>query len=226
MSGNIRRYFQLVYLSSLVVCLAGPISGAGCSKGVLGRRLDLVKTWTCDKQADKAMEQHDYEAGILLHQRFLEREPANGLALYHLGYAYGKIGYHQKEAFFYEKAIALGLKEDHIFFNLVMAHGELNQLEKAIDAFKKGLAVNPISADNYFGLALTYEKSGRYEAAESAFKKAIEINSEHFDARFYLSLLYKDMGEFQKARSQLRAILEIDPSNVSALELLDRIPNE
>ena len=46
------------------------------------------------------------------------------------------------------------------------------------------------------------------------------------EARFYLSLLYEEMEEFQKAYNQLREILEIDPSNINALELLDRIEKE
>ena len=217
-----RTYLNLV----LVVCLAGLLSGAGCSKGTLEKSPDLLKTWTCDEQADKAMEQHDYEAGILLHQRFLEREPANGLALYHLGYAYGQRGNHDKEVFYYEKAIARGFEEEGIFFNFGMAYGELNQIEDSIRAFKRALDINPDSADNHFGLAVAYQISVADQLAEEEFLRAIKIDPSHLDARLYLSMLYADMGELQKAGEQLEEILEIAPAHRRAREFLERIERE
>jgi hypothetical protein len=81
MFGHIQRTFQFIYLLGLVFCLTGLISGAGCSKGFLEKRHTHEKQWACDKEADEAMKKHDYEVAILFHQRLLEKEPANGLAL-------------------------------------------------------------------------------------------------------------------------------------------------
>jgi tetratricopeptide (TPR) repeat protein len=226
MSGRIHRIFKFVYLSGLSFCLAVLLSGTGCSKGISAKKPVPAKTWTCSKAADDAMKRHDYEAAILLHQSFLENEPANGLALYHLGYAYGQTGKHLKEVTYYEKAIALGFKEDSIFFNLGMAYGELNQIEDSIRTFKKALDINPDSADNHFGLALAYQRSISDKLAEKEFLKAIKIDPAHVDARLYLSMLYADMGELQKACEQLRKILEIDPTHRRAREFLKRIEKE
>ena len=226
MSGRIQRIFQFVYISSLAFCLACLFLGAGCSKGIYVKKPVPEKTWTCDKAADDAMKRHDYEAAIFLHQGLLEKEPANGLALYHLGYTYGQTGDHVKEVLYYEKAVDLGFKEDKIFFNLGMAYGELNQIENSIYAFKKALDINPHNADNRFGLALAYQRSVSDKLAEKEFLKAIEIDPAHVDARLYLSLLYADMGELQKACEQLRKILEIDPTHRRASEFLKRIEKE
>ena len=226
MSRSIHRIFQVFYIQGIVFCLTGLISGAGCSKGFLEKRSTLEKQWACDKEVDEAMKQHDYEVAILLHQSFLRKEPANGLALYHLGYAYGRTGDHQKEVFYYEKAIDLGFKEDSIFFNLGMVYGELNQVENSIGSFKKALSINPHSADNHFGLALAYQRSAADTPAEKEFLRAISIDPDNVDARLYLSMLYADMGELQKARKQLRKILEIDPAHRGAHEFLKRIQHE
>ena len=226
MSEYIQRTFQFIYFLGIVFCLTGLISGAGCSKGYLERRHDLEKQWACDKSADEAMKQYDYEVAILLHQSFLSKEPANGLALYHLGYAYGQTGDHQKEALYYEQAIDLGFKEDSIFFNLGMAYGELNQIENSIDVLKKALNINPNSADNHFGLALAYQRSVADKLAEEEFLKAIEIDPTHLDSRLYLSMLYADMGDMQNAGEQLRKILEIDPTHRGAKEFLKKIHKE
>ena len=226
MSGHIKRIFQFVYLPGLAFCLAGLLSGVGCSKGILVEEPVSEKTWTCDKAADDAMKQHDYEAAILLHQSFLEKEPVNALALYHLGYSYGQTGNHLKEVCYYEKAIDLRFKEDSIFFNMGMAYGELNRIKNSIGAFKKALDINPDSADNHFGLALAYQRSVADKLAEKELLKAIEIDPAHVDARLYLSLLYADMGDMQKAAEQLRKILDIDPSHRGAQEFLERIEKE
>jgi tetratricopeptide (TPR) repeat protein len=226
MSEHIQRTLKFIYLLVLVFCLTGLISGVGCSKDFSERRSGLEKQWSCDKEADDAMKRHDYKAAILLHQRFLDKEPTNAFAHYHLGYAYGQTGDHPKEVFYYEKAVAIGFKEEHIFFNMGMAYGELNQIENSITAFRKALDINPESAEAHFGLALAYQRSVADKLAEEEFLKSIKIDPAHVDARLYLSMLYADMGELQKACEQLRKILEIDPTHRRAREFLERIQKE
>jgi len=226
MSLHIHRIFQFLYLPALGLCLAALFSQAGCSKGILVKEPVVEKTWTCDKEADDAMDRQDYEAGILLHHRLLDKEPDNALAFYHLGYAYGQTGDHVQEASCYEKAIALGYREDAIFFNLGMAYGELNQIADSVRTFKRALDINPNSADNHFGLAIAYQRTAADNLAEREFLKAIKINPAHVDARLYLSMLYADMGELQKAGEQLRKILDIDPTHTGARQFLQRIENQ
>ncbi|MBN1843719.1 MAG: tetratricopeptide repeat protein, partial [Deltaproteobacteria bacterium] len=222
----LRLNHRIFKFTVVVLCLAGLLPSAGCSKIPLGKSRDINKTWICDEEADSAMRRQDYDAGILLHQRFLEKEPENGFALYHLGYAYGQTGNHLKEVSCYEKAIGLGFQGERIYFNLGMAYGELNQGEKSIRAFRKALGIDPDSADNHFGLAMAYQRNSDDKFAEEEFLKATEIDPGHLDARLYLSMLYADMGDLQKARGQLRKILEIDPTNGIARQFLERIEKE
>ena len=156
MVGHIRKNLSYGFLIGRVVCLAGLIAASGCSKGTLEKGQDFAKTWACDRQADEAMKRHDYDAAIFFHERLLEEEPDNGLAMYHLGYAYGQRGDHAKEVFYYEKAIGAGFRHEGIYFNLGMAYGELNRIQDAIRAFKESLNTNPNSAESRFGLAIAY----------------------------------------------------------------------
>ena len=221
------KMLKVICLSGLVFCLLALCVGVGCLKATLGKRSGPAKPWTCDKQADDALKGHNYETSILLHQGFLEKEPENALALYHLGYAFGETEEDLKEVFYYNKAIALGFEANGIFFNLGMAYGELNESEKSVAAFKKALEINPDSADNHYGLAMAYYQSGLADKlAEEEFLKAIKIDPGHVDARLYLSILYADIGELQRAEDQLRKILEIDSTHRSARELLERIEHE
>ncbi|ETR68377.1 MAG: hypothetical protein OMM_10594 [Candidatus Magnetoglobus multicellularis str. Araruama] len=101
---------------SLALCLAILCFCTGCQKQVFSKKTEYENIWACDTQADQAMMRRDYEAGIKLHQRFLEKEPDNGLALYHLGYAYGNVENHENEVYYYERAINLGFNnKDDIF---------------------------------------------------------------------------------------------------------------
>lgn len=222
-----RKFFRfLIFFCGLMFFLSALCIVSGCSKAFLGKNADPKKKWICDKQADEAMKRQDFEAGIVLHQRFLKKEPENALALYHLGYAYGQIGEHLREVAYYEKAIGLGYKRDRIFFNLGMAYGELNQTKKSIRAFKQAIDMDPGNSDNHFGLAMAYQKSAADKLAEEEFLKAIDINPRHVEARLLLSMLYADWGELQKAADQLRKVLEIDPTNHRARKFLERIEKE
>ena len=223
---NRQNVLRFIFLCAFPVFLAGISVGAGCSKPISIKKPPSEKTWTCDIAADDAMKRGDYHAALLLHERLLEKEPDNALALYHLGYAYGQTGNHQSEVRCYEKAIALGFTKDAIFFNLGMAYGELNQIEKSLNAFQKAVSLDPDNADNHFGLAMSYQRRLTDELAEAEFLKAIELDPEHIDARLYLSLLYADMGELGKAIQQLRTILEMDPNHAGARDFLEKIEKE
>jgi tetratricopeptide (TPR) repeat protein len=222
-----KKVFRFLCLCSFMFYLFGVWAGAGCSRKMAERRSAPTRTWSCNDEADRAMKLHDYQTGILLHERILEKDPANALALYHLGYAYGQIGDHRKEVFHYKKAIALGFSADSIYFNLGMAYGELSEIEKSISAFKRSLGVNPETSDSHFGLAMAYYQKGTADKlAEEEFLKTIDIEPIHVDARLYLSMLYAERGEIQKACQQLRETLMIDPTNERARLLLEKIEKE
>jgi len=221
MKGPRYRLFRVTCLSGLGFCLAGILLCPGCSTGPFGHR-----AWTCDEQADNAMGRQDYEAGIVLHERLLKEAPDNGLAWYHLGYAYGQTGDHAKEVSCYEKAVGLGFHEGRIFFNLGMAYGELHEADKAIGVFTKAVHKAPDRADNYFGLAMARQSNLEDEEAEEGFLKAIEIDPRHLDARLHLGALYRDKGNLRKARDEFRKILEIDPTHSLAAELLRSIEEQ
>lgn len=166
-----------------------PFTETGCSESPLKERAGVLKKWLCDEEADEAIKRKDYERGIFLHERLLIKEPENALALYHLGYVYGHMGDQIKEASYYEKAIALGYKESHIFFNLAMAYSEMNRIDESIRAFKKAIEIDPNNAEYFYELAMAYDENGEEKRAEEALLKALEIDPEHKDARLFLQRL-------------------------------------
>ena len=196
---NRKSFGQWTFLCSFAFALSVVCVGAGCSKAFFGEKGDAEKNWVCDNEADEAMKRQDYETAISLHERFLEKNPENALALYHLGYAYSQTGDHLKEVSYYEKAISYGFKNDFIFYNLGMAYTDLSKLEKSVGAYKKALEIDPDSADIHFELAMAYYQMGIADKqAEEEFLNAIKIDPEHVEARLYLSLLYRELGEINQ----------------------------
>lgn len=195
----------------------------GCSKGIIRTENDSIKEWKCDEDADQAMIRGEYKTSIRLHERLLIAEPSNGLASYHLGYAYGLAEDHDNEIFYYEKALASGYRTDGIFFNLGMAYGEAGRIKDSIDAFKRGINRDANNPDIHFGLAVAYQKDSLYDLAEVEFLRTIEIDPYNLDARFYLGLQYFERGEKVKAREQAEKIMEIDRDSAFAREIFERI---
>ncbi len=202
------------------MCLAALLLSQACFRGQFQKTSKIEGAQVCDLEADDAMGRKEYETAILLHRRFLDKEPNNALALYHLGYSFGQIGDHVTEIFFYEQAVSHGFEAPDIFFNLGMAYGELNEVDKSIDAFHRSLQVDPSDADSHYGLAMAYRQKSADKLAEKHFLKALESNPSHVDARLHLAVLYMDRHEDDKAVQQIHRLLEIDPTHEEACRLL------
>ena len=104
-------------------CATRPLEETSGSDKKVSARESLEK---CDLEADKAMRLEEYENSIRMHERFLQKEPANRLAFYHLGYIYGLTGNHEQETHYYEKAIAHGLKKKNIFLDMLKFYGSVS----------------------------------------------------------------------------------------------------
>ncbi len=178
-------------------------------------------SWTCDPEADAAVERGEWQFAIAAHERLIEREPHNGLALYHLGYIAGKLGDGDAEIDFYLQALASGYdQDDQLYFNLGMAFGEIDPYAAA-EAFEQAVKLNPKSADNRFGLGLMAETLGQIESAIQSLKIALELQPAHVEAMLLLVRIYLDESRWSDAAELLDRLLEQDPDNEEAQELFE-----
>ncbi|MFO7785365.1 MAG: tetratricopeptide repeat protein [Thermodesulfobacteriota bacterium] len=184
---------------------------------------DAERAWTCDEDADRALMEDDLEAGIRLHEEFLESHPDNALALYHLGYAYGRIEDHEREIACYERAQALGYTDGDFLFNLGMAYGETGATEKAVKTIQMAVDEEPDNADYRVGLGLALERSGKIYAAAGALEEAVRLDPMLPDARWFLVRIYVETDRLEPARVHLQDLLEIDPDHPQARGLLQEL---
>lgn len=176
--------------------------------------------WTCDAEADAAVEEGRWEEARSGHEALLLQDPGNCLAIYHLGYILGRLGMRAEEIDHYHQAISCGYRQDdQLYFNLGMALGDMDDMEGALAAFNKAVAINPRNAENYFGKGLMAWSTGQDAVAERAFLKAVALSPGHVDAHLMLARMYLDLSRWADARLQLETVLEGDPENPDALDL-------
>ncbi len=176
--------------------------------------------WSCDRAADQAVEMGQWQQGLTLHRDVLHTDPANCLAMYHLGYIWGRLGDPAQELAWYQKAIDCGYaQDDALFFNLGMAYADADQNDLAIAAFQRSIRINPHNAESHFGLGLTAQSMGDTAAAEKALLRAISLSPDHWEARLLLAKIYLDQGPIEAARPHLEMVLNHDPENEEAAEL-------
>ncbi len=170
--------------------------------------------WSCQAEADAAVSRNDWNAALELHQAFVQQAPDNCMAIYHLGYIWGKLGNRSSEAAQYERAIKCGYdRDDRLLFNLGMAYGELGRIREATEAFERAVGLNPASADNHFGLGLMHQEAGQIDRAVAAFSSALSVDDRYWDARLALCRILLDQGRLETARSHLEVLSKGMPDN-------------
>lgn len=228
---NIR--IRLVVLRLLLALVCSSMTMGGCSRVFTPAAAPAPssapagsKQWTCDPLADDALERENIVDAIRLHLGFLQSHPDNGLAYYHLGFAFGQSGDQGSETKYYEKAVELGYAENNIFYNLGMAYGEQKQYDKAERMFQRALELNRTDAEPHFGLGLLYQSRGDEPRAEQELQQAIALDPKHTDARATLAMLFAKAGKRDQAMAQLKAVLDIDPEHRLARELYERLSKQ
>ena len=113
----------------------------------------------CDPLADYFLGMEHYPR-IRRHRIVISDDPANALAHYLLGFAYGVVGQHRQELAEYQKAIALGLDDWQLFLNLGLLYLESGQNRDATQVLRLAALLGPEQPETHFNLALAYERRG------------------------------------------------------------------
>lgn len=216
MTSICRSIFAWLFQNALraSICLALIFLGCATTQGP--QPLD----WQCDSRADDAVTSGQWEAARSGHQALLLKDPQNCLALYHLGYIWGRLEARAREIDYYQQAISCGyVRDDQLYFNLGMALGDMNDPDGALAAFDRAVAIDPGNADNHFGQGIMAQAAGQEMLAESALQKAVSLAPQHWEARLLLVQIYLDRSSWAEARSQLEAVLTGKPNYPDALNL-------
>ena len=183
-------------------------------------------TQVCDPLADYYLGIENYPAAIQSHLSVLEHHPQNALAYYHLGFAYGMVGDHQRELDDYHKAVGLGLSNWDLFLNLGLLDMETGHLDSASQALQLAALLAPYRPETHFNLGLLDERLGMYGKAEQEILLSLRIDPNQDDARNTLGVIYAEQGNYQRAHQEWADLVKSHPGYAPAranLSILNRI---
>jgi tetratricopeptide (TPR) repeat protein len=216
----LRRHISTILLLFLgmVLCLP-PLSALGAASG----RLDVQ---VCDPLADFYLGTENYPQAIQRHLLLLQHHPGNALAYYHLGFAYGMMGDHQRELNDYLKAVGLGLTNWDLFLNMGLLYMESGRLDSAIEVLQLAALLAPYRPETHFNLGFLDERMGMYQKAEQELLLSLSIDPNQDDARNTLGVIYAEEGNYERAHQEWADLVKSHPDFVPAranLKILNRI---
>jgi tetratricopeptide (TPR) repeat protein len=188
-----------------------------------GGTLDLQ---ICDPIADFYLGAENYPQAIQRHLVVVQHNPENALAYYHLGFAYGMVGDHQRELDDYQKAVGLGLSNWDLFLNMGLLYMESGRLDSASEVLQLAAFLGPYRPETHFNLGLLDERLGMYQKAEQELLLSLKIDPNQDDAYNTLGVIYAEEGNYERAHQEWADLVKSHPDYGPAranLTILDRM---
>lgn len=224
MSKSYPIYPALALAAFLILGRTGSAQAATGSN--ISSTLATAEEQICDPTADYYLGMEDYPRAVKLHEALIQKHPGRALAYYHLGFAYGILGDHDRELIDYQKAVELGLSDWELFLNLGRLYLETNRVDQASDAFRLAALLGPYHPETHYNLGLVYERMGALQKAEQEILLALRLEPEQVDARNTLAVIYAEEGNFAGAHDEWadlhRAYPDYGPARAN-LEVLQQV---
>jgi tetratricopeptide (TPR) repeat protein len=182
--------------------------------------------WICREYADLPLRQSRFEEAVEKHLQVISQEPENGLAHYHLGYAYGQLGLHPDEIAQYLRAMDLGVERGDLFYNLGMAYMQLEEYLRAEQAFLRAVEIEPDCGENHRGLGLAYFSQEHYHEAIVSCRRATTLEPDDADSWHCLALAAAKSDEVGESWYAVKKVRKLDPDYSLDPFLLEIFPTK
>jgi tetratricopeptide (TPR) repeat protein len=217
-------YLSLALTTLLILFGIGSVSAA--SSGRIDTPDTAPEGQVCDPAADYYLGMEDYPKAVELHEALIQRHPGRALAYYHLGFAYGILGNHDRELMNYQKAVELGLSDWGLFLNLGRLYLENDRPDQASDAFRLAALLGPYRPETHYNLGLVYERLGALQKAEQEILLSLRLDRDQIDARNTLAVIYAEEGNYEQAHREWadlhRSYPDYGPARAN-LDVLQRV---
>jgi tetratricopeptide (TPR) repeat protein len=215
-----RYCWTIIFLLLGVVLFLPPLNAFAASNTAnLDREI-------CDPEADFYLGVENYPEAIRRHLVVVQNHPENALAYYHLGFAYGMVGDHQRELDDYQKAVGLGLSNWDLFLNLGLLYIEDGRFDSASEALELAALLGPYHPETHFNLGVLDERLGMYQKAEQELLLSLRIDPNQNDALNTLGVIYAEEGNYERAHQEWAELVKSHPEYAPAranLAILERI---
>jgi hypothetical protein len=131
------------------------------------------------------------------------------------------------EADDYVKRLRLmGLRLEHILFNMGLANLQNGNLQEAEKAYLQAIQINDKFPEAYNDLAVVYGDMGRYDKAENITREGLKIAPDNALLHYTLGAILEITGRREEARPEFEETLRLNPDKVEAREGLKRLQGE
>ncbi|MCK5329368.1 MAG: tetratricopeptide repeat protein [Candidatus Latescibacteria bacterium] len=113
----------------------------------------------------------------------------------------------------FEKAIALGIADEFVFFGLGEVHRSQGEPERAIEAYRKALAIKEDYADAHSALGQILLVQGNLRDAKAELLKTLEHVPDHIGALLSLTQIHGRNGGKKAAMACVDRIVAVAPPN-------------
>ncbi len=156
---------------------------------------------------------HEAEA---IYRQILEIQPANHVALHHMGVIAHHVGKPQIAVDYMSRAIAIHPDEATYHNNLGEAYRVMGNAEKATAHFEQATRLKPDYADAFYNLGVLFHEQGKLEEAGAYYHKALSLQPASPRASNNLGNVLKAQGRLEDALSRYRDALASDPGFAEA----------
>jgi len=152
---------------------------------------------------------------ITLNEYMLQLTPEAPSLYNNLGFAYGRLGWHEKEIEAYRQGIKVGPELVELYYNLGCAYRSLGRMDEAIESFQSAIKVSPTYVKSYGNLGAIYAGQGRWAEAIKIFKEAIKMRPQDAEARYNLGVAYSRQERWSEAAELFKQAVELKPGDAS-----------
>jgi tetratricopeptide (TPR) repeat protein len=163
---------------------------------------------------------HDHAQAKKQLNRALDLNPANYMALNHLGGLSAQEKNYQEALGHYQEAIKIQPGFAPSYLNLGMLFVDTGELNDAVKAFMRALDLRPRWSEAYSSLGLALAKQSQYDKAIFALQKATRIEAGNQEALFNLAKVYDLSGQHEMAVKAYETLIKMNPEDVEAMHNL------
>ena len=223
---NLGKRRGTVFLVLALLLMFFSLLSLGCQSLQTREKSSTDNRWICPEYADLPLRQGRFEEAVEQHLQVISQEPENGLAHYHLGYAYGQLGLHPDEIAQYLRAMDLGMERGDLFYNLGMSYMQLEEYLRAEQAFLRAVEIEPDNGENHRGLGLAYFNQEHYHEAIVSCRRATTLEPDDADSWHCLALAAAKSDEIGESWNAVKELRKLDPDYMLDPFLLAIFPAE
>ena len=133
------------------------------------------------------------------------------------GYAYSRLGQHERAAEHFREAVRLSPDDIDTWNQLAQAYRSLGQPERAIRTLNNALQVNRDSPVTYYLLGESFTDLKRPDRAVGFYEQAVQRNPEFVEAVYQLGATYARLGRKTDFDATVQLLQRLNPSAAKKL---------